>query len=252
MCTNVNHVSSPLLTHAGHCGKTMAIVDKFYSDASLSGRSWLIITDDDTLLRYRTLAPNPSMVNNVFLTAVSLDCADCWLATMPLFLFSWERFMVIRIISIMVLDMSLEEEGEGRREGGREVRGGSELHQSSSPVCFPSMVLSREAVMRMAGNGCPALDYPDDLFLGSTARRLGVHIVHSPLFHQVYTVYHSISQYTTVYHSIPQYTTVYHSISQYTTVYHSIPQYRTVYHSFTIASLPYSPSLRATLPLSLR
>ena len=123
MCTNVNRVSSPLLTHAGHCGKTMAIVDKFYNDASLSGRSWLIITDDDTLLRYAPLAPNPSMVNDVFLTAVSLDCADCWLTTMPLFLFSWERFMVIRIISIMVLDTSLEEEGEGR-EGGREVRGG--------------------------------------------------------------------------------------------------------------------------------
>ena len=131
MCTNVNRVSSPLLTHAGHCGKTMAIVDKFYSDASLSSRSWLIITDDDTLLRYRTLAPNPSMVNNVFLTAVSPDCADCWLATMPLFLFSWERFMVIRIISIMVLDMSLEEEGEGREGGGK---GGEGRERASSKL----------------------------------------------------------------------------------------------------------------------
>ena len=43
----------------------MAIVDRFYNDASLSGRRWLIIADDDTILRYTTLAPNPNMVNIV-------------------------------------------------------------------------------------------------------------------------------------------------------------------------------------------
>ena len=90
------------------------------------------------------------------------------------------------------------------------------------------MVLSREAVRRMTGHGCPALDYPDDLFLGSTARQLGVHIVHSPLFHQV--------QYTTVYYHILWYTTAYHSIA--------CMFYKKLF-------LPYSPSQRATLPLSL-
>ena len=43
----------------------MAIVDRFYSDASLSGRRWLIIADDDTILRYTTLAPRPNMINIV-------------------------------------------------------------------------------------------------------------------------------------------------------------------------------------------
>ena len=125
--------------HTGHCGKTMAIVDRFYSDASLSGRRWLIIADDDTILRYIYHSCSQPQHGQycvlLFLTTVSLDCADFWLVTMPLFLFYWERFMVIRTISIMVLDTSLEEEGEGREGRGGEGERGAHLPYVS-PVWF--------------------------------------------------------------------------------------------------------------------
>lgn len=89
--------------------------------------------------------------------------------------------MVTRPISCMALNTLLEV--EGGRDWGRQ---GSELaYLSYYFLC--SMVLSREAVERIVelGHGCPTLDYPDDLFLGSTARQLEFNIVHSPLFHQV-------------------------------------------------------------------
>ena len=41
---------------AGHCGKMMAIIRKFQSSPELRDRVWLVITDDDTLLRYSIAA----------------------------------------------------------------------------------------------------------------------------------------------------------------------------------------------------
>ena len=35
----------------GHCMKTMAIIDRFHSEQIRDGKQWLVITDDDTLLR---------------------------------------------------------------------------------------------------------------------------------------------------------------------------------------------------------
>lgn len=37
---------------SGHCGKMMAIISKFGSSSELQDRAWLVIADDDTLLRY--------------------------------------------------------------------------------------------------------------------------------------------------------------------------------------------------------
>ena len=50
-----------------------------------------------------------------------------------------------------------------------------------------SMVLSRAAVERIISSGiqCPLISAPDDMFLGGIAGQLGIHIIHSPLFHQV-------------------------------------------------------------------
>lgn len=49
------------------------------------------------------------------------------------------------------------------------------------------MVFSRGAVERIIASGitCPRDDYPDDMFLGSTAKALNIDIVSSSLFHQV-------------------------------------------------------------------
>jgi len=41
---------------AGHCGKMMAIIHRFQSSPELRERVWLVITDDDTLLRYTIAA----------------------------------------------------------------------------------------------------------------------------------------------------------------------------------------------------
>ena len=38
-------------TYVGHCGKMFAIIKQFVSDESLQHYSWLVIADDDTLLR---------------------------------------------------------------------------------------------------------------------------------------------------------------------------------------------------------
>ena len=38
-------------TVKGHCGKTMAIVNKMSTEEKWRGLSWLFIADDDTLLR---------------------------------------------------------------------------------------------------------------------------------------------------------------------------------------------------------
>jgi UDP-glucose:O-linked fucose beta-1,3-glucosyltransferase len=49
-----------------------------------------------------------------------------------------------------------------------------------------SMVLSRAAVELIVTSGqkCPQNSTPDDMFLGLLAKRLGIDVVHSPLFHQ--------------------------------------------------------------------
>ncbi|CAI8027184.1 Beta-1,3-glucosyltransferase [Geodia barretti] len=39
-------------TESGHCGKMMAIIERFQAIPELRGREWLVIADDDTLLRY--------------------------------------------------------------------------------------------------------------------------------------------------------------------------------------------------------
>ena len=41
-----------LLYMLGHCGKMMAIIERFQAIPELRGREWLVIADDDTLLRY--------------------------------------------------------------------------------------------------------------------------------------------------------------------------------------------------------
>jgi len=53
------------------------------------------------------------------------------------------------------------------------------------------MVLSRSAVNRIISRGrtCPRDDYPDDMFLGNTAKALDIDIVSSNLFHQVNRLY---------------------------------------------------------------
>ena len=38
-------------TAKGHCGKTMAIIGKMHTEERWKGVSWLVIADDDTLLR---------------------------------------------------------------------------------------------------------------------------------------------------------------------------------------------------------
>lgn len=50
------------------------------------------------------------------------------------------------------------------------------------------MILSLPAVKLIAGSGeclCPNPSTPDDMFLGICLSRLGIPIVHSPMFHQV-------------------------------------------------------------------
>jgi len=50
-----------------------------------------------------------------------------------------------------------------------------------------SMILSRSAVDRIISRDrkCPRDDYPDDMFLGTTAKALDITVVSSSLFHQV-------------------------------------------------------------------
>lgn len=57
---------------------------------------------------------------------------------------------------------------------------------TSASVCL-SMVFSREAVVRLLDSGCKCYsnDAPDDMVLGMCLNALGLHVTHSPLFHQV-------------------------------------------------------------------
>ena len=49
------------------------------------------------------------------------------------------------------------------------------------------MVLNREAVEELVRSGvyCREDSTPDDMFLGRMSEQQGIHIIHSPLFHQV-------------------------------------------------------------------
>ena len=53
------------------------------------------------------------------------------------------------------------------------------------------MVLSRAAVERVVSDKveCASISTPDDMFLGLAAKKLGIDIIHSPLFHQVSTAH---------------------------------------------------------------
>ena len=56
------------------------------------------------------------------------------------------------------------------------------------------MVLSHKAVEVIVSSGvrCPDDSTPDDMFLGRICEKYGIHIIHSPLFHQVsYTHTHT-------------------------------------------------------------
>lgn len=44
-------VTSICLSFVGHCAKSFAIVKKFYADLRYLERKWLVLADDDTLLR---------------------------------------------------------------------------------------------------------------------------------------------------------------------------------------------------------
>ena len=36
----------------GHCGKTMAILKRFNTDEKYKDKNWILIADDDTIIRY--------------------------------------------------------------------------------------------------------------------------------------------------------------------------------------------------------
>ena len=47
----VNYVIKYII-YIGHCGKTIAIIRQFYALSKTTPLKWLVIADDDTLLRY--------------------------------------------------------------------------------------------------------------------------------------------------------------------------------------------------------
>ena len=55
----------------GHCEKTMAIINLFYHDDELSNTNWLVIADDDTLLRSVFVV---IVLSYCFLASVYHDC----------------------------------------------------------------------------------------------------------------------------------------------------------------------------------
>ncbi len=42
----------------GHCSKTIAIVRTFHALSETTPLKWLMVADDDTLLRYRVISPH--------------------------------------------------------------------------------------------------------------------------------------------------------------------------------------------------
>lgn len=126
-------------TEQGHCGKTMAIIHKFFYN--FPKRQWLVIADDDTLLSVERLLKMLSSYNASIPTLMG---------------------------EVYGYKAHLGDDGSAYITGG----GG--------------MVLSRAAVVAMVtvGYQCPYDSFPDDMFLGSVAKQLGIYIVHSAAFHQ--------------------------------------------------------------------
>ena len=96
---------------------------------------------------------------------------------------------------LMVALMSQEEEGksegvdgeEGKWEGVDGMSEWEEYHMVQAALHSRRMVLSGAAVSSLVevGYQCPHDSYPDDMFLGTVAKQLGMYIVHSTAFHQV-------------------------------------------------------------------
>ncbi|XP_065890244.1 beta-1,3-glucosyltransferase-like [Dysidea avara] len=125
---------------SGYCSKMYAILKRAATHEELVTKSWLIITDDDTLLSVPRL----------------LKMLACYNPMEPILMGETYGFMAHQPV------------------GYTYITGGG------------GMVLSRSAVDRIISRGrtCPRDDYPDDMFLGTTAKALDIDVVSSNLFHQ--------------------------------------------------------------------
>ncbi|KAJ8967510.1 hypothetical protein NQ314_002825 [Rhamnusium bicolor] len=149
-------------TDQGHCAKTLGILGyvakEIQNDTNIR---WIIIADDDTILRqhYYSEEVQKVVINDTL------------------------AYSVHRMQQLLTCYDASEEVALGERYGYNVLspRGYNYITGGGG------MVFSRPLLDKLIQKGvcdCPSLNTPDDMFLGICIAGLGVSVTHSPFFHQ--------------------------------------------------------------------
>ncbi|KAJ8312073.1 hypothetical protein KUTeg_009446, partial [Tegillarca granosa] len=152
-------------TERGHCGKTMAMIKRFYNHPDLSKYPWYLIADDDTLIKMETVFT----YLHVYWTQINIFILYSSLKRLRKLLTCYDPKEVVHLGEKYGYSVAKKNWGYNYITGG----GG--------------MIFSREAIRLLVDKGmveCGQVDSPDDMTLGMRFKHLGVPLVHSPYFHQ--------------------------------------------------------------------
>ncbi|GIX82319.1 beta-1,3-glucosyltransferase [Caerostris extrusa] len=158
----------------GHCQKTLSIMKFFDTGLLILSFDWLVIVDDDTLLRCEGLG----FVQFRFRLALrDLPEQSCSRSLKHLFLKN--NLIQTKCVSLCT---------DGAREvviGERYGYSVSENFGYNYPTGGSGMIFSRKAIEKLvAFCHCPSNNSPDDMIIGVCLKNLDIDVTNSPFLHQ--------------------------------------------------------------------